>query len=435
MLKYVLALRIGFRRFVCRSAGIAGLAFLVLLGLAPIPVPIIGAAAAAAQDRDQDGVTDDADNCPDAANGAAQDAQADADGDSIGNACECGDASGDGHVDVLDARLIDRCSQGDFACPALCDASGDGACTAADADLVRKLLVGILVKPELVCPARPQDSYSLPRARFLSPSSSAEEGEDADVRVRLGFTKPYTGDLVFEISGTADAGDGVPPGQCWRPFGENLRCRVSGVENAYEAEVRVVLLDDLELEELESLSLRLESDHPGVGYELLDGAEHIVQIADDDAVWDGMFVSEEQQLAFTMEVRRQGEQVNALLLPRAGGLLSDAASGPLPVALSQSDSLFQASVSGIAISGARTPSGSAAEVDLVLHATPSTGQLGRGQIVGDVALGSSSALVLRVVGQPHLTRTLAGSFVLNRRPPKPNTTPVELVTLPGGGAQ
>ena len=130
---------------------------------------------AAVQDSDDDNIPDDGDgsgtagdapctggatescddNCPTTANSD----QADQDGDGIGSACECGDASGDGRVDTIDARLIQRCAVGDITDPAictgLCDVTGEGTCDTIDARLIQRLVVGDLSKADLTCAQRP----------------------------------------------------------------------------------------------------------------------------------------------------------------------------------------------------------------------------------------------------------------------------------------
>jgi hypothetical protein len=98
-------------------------------------------------DADGDGVPDAADNCTDTAN-----SQADFGGvgftslpDEIGNACQCGDVSGDGTVTSADAlrirrSLLDPPTAG-LERPDLCDVDGDGECTLADAETIRGALL------------------------------------------------------------------------------------------------------------------------------------------------------------------------------------------------------------------------------------------------------------------------------------------------------
>jgi hypothetical protein len=107
--------------------------------------------AAVALDLDSDGVPENLDNCQLVANPD----QSDADQDGVGDACECGDVSGDGLVNSTDARLIQRCTGGDFECPALCDVTGEGICDLDDAQIVQGYVVGKLPKLELRCAQRP----------------------------------------------------------------------------------------------------------------------------------------------------------------------------------------------------------------------------------------------------------------------------------------
>lgn len=100
-----------------------------------------------ATDTDGDQVPDVVDNCRFVANAG----QADQDGDGRGDACECGDATGDGLVDSRDARAIQRCAIGAVPCAGLCDATGDGTCNAADARRVQRFAVGGLGKGDLAC--------------------------------------------------------------------------------------------------------------------------------------------------------------------------------------------------------------------------------------------------------------------------------------------
>lgn len=102
-------------------------------------------------DGDDDGLCDSDDPCPAFPSGST----ADSDGNGIGDECECGDASGDGRVRSIDARLIQRCTVGLIPCPELCDADGDDDCDAIDARLVQRAAVGLLSPADLACTRRP----------------------------------------------------------------------------------------------------------------------------------------------------------------------------------------------------------------------------------------------------------------------------------------
>ncbi|MFQ5698956.1 MAG: dockerin type I repeat-containing protein [Myxococcota bacterium] len=93
-------------------------------------------------DLDGDGSEDALDDCPLLANPG----QADAGGigasgpDGIGDACQCGDASGDGGVDALDLAAISDCLAGAIPCASLCDTNGDGLCDVSDVTAVQLVL-------------------------------------------------------------------------------------------------------------------------------------------------------------------------------------------------------------------------------------------------------------------------------------------------------
>jgi hypothetical protein len=79
-------------------------------------------------DADFDGISDDADACP----YFSDPLQADRDGNGRGDACECGDQSGDGRVDVRDLVAINGAIFDPARITPLCDANNDGLCNVAD---------------------------------------------------------------------------------------------------------------------------------------------------------------------------------------------------------------------------------------------------------------------------------------------------------------
>jgi hypothetical protein len=102
-------------------------------------------------DGDLDGVADGADNCPFEGNSNQEDRDSDLLGDlcdlcpdhpgggngdrdanGIGDVCECGDESGDGHVDVADLLAINLAIRDPAQASALCDTNDDRLCDVRD---------------------------------------------------------------------------------------------------------------------------------------------------------------------------------------------------------------------------------------------------------------------------------------------------------------
>jgi hypothetical protein len=78
--------------------------------------------------RDADAYGDVCDFCPD----YALFTNLDSDGNGIGNACECGDQTQDGRVDVLDLVEINLAIMGQVAVSPLCDTNDDRLCNISD---------------------------------------------------------------------------------------------------------------------------------------------------------------------------------------------------------------------------------------------------------------------------------------------------------------
>jgi hypothetical protein len=112
-------------------------------------------------DDDGDGVPNCLDNCRHEPNPGQSDVGgvgAAAPPDGIGDACQCGDVSGNGRVTTADATLVTRSllipPNATLARPDLCNVGGNAACTTADAViLTRSLLVPPTATPQPLCAA------------------------------------------------------------------------------------------------------------------------------------------------------------------------------------------------------------------------------------------------------------------------------------------
>jgi lysophospholipase L1-like esterase len=103
------------------------------------------ALAQTSNDFDGDGLANALDNCRFVANSGQLDSSAPADG--VGDVCTCGDTSGDGRVDLLDAVRLRRSLAGlplGVADPARCSVVGGSMdCDAADVTRLRQAFAGI----------------------------------------------------------------------------------------------------------------------------------------------------------------------------------------------------------------------------------------------------------------------------------------------------
>jgi hypothetical protein len=102
-------------------------------------------------DSDSDGFVDLADNCPFSPNGGQLDAGGIGAGsapDGIGDACQCGDVTGNGSITTADAVAVTRSllvpPTSVLSQPALCDVGGSAGCSTADAVIVTR---AVLVPP------------------------------------------------------------------------------------------------------------------------------------------------------------------------------------------------------------------------------------------------------------------------------------------------
>jgi uncharacterized protein (DUF1800 family) len=164
-----------------------------ILGAAALllAVPADRLAAQGCPDPDVDGVCSAADNCPLWPNAS----QANAGQSPAGDACECGDVSGDGLVSLVDVVVQSRSPVGlgpGIPTPDLhkCDIDGDGRCTILDPTALRSALVGRAALPGSACAdyARVYE-HVLSRAGF---------GPDAWSRARIASLGPaaYVGEQL-----------------------------------------------------------------------------------------------------------------------------------------------------------------------------------------------------------------------------------------------
>ncbi|MCB0338503.1 MAG: thrombospondin type 3 repeat-containing protein, partial [Bdellovibrionales bacterium] len=101
-------------------------------------------------DSDGDGVADINDNCPYKSNPLQRDSGGilSSTPDGIGDVCQCGDVTGNGIIDKLDLRAmqkaLDITKPDTLNAPELCNLSDEGTCGKEDATILRKILSSIV---------------------------------------------------------------------------------------------------------------------------------------------------------------------------------------------------------------------------------------------------------------------------------------------------
>ncbi|HXZ85772.1 MAG TPA: hypothetical protein VEI82_09800, partial [Myxococcota bacterium] len=117
-----------------------------------------GSLAAPGGDFDLDGIEDALDDCPVTSDASQADhgSVGSSAPDGIGDACQCGDPSGDGRVDASDVDVLRRFLAGalaSLAAPQKCDVGGSSACDLVDAVVLRRALAALPPGIANACPA------------------------------------------------------------------------------------------------------------------------------------------------------------------------------------------------------------------------------------------------------------------------------------------
>jgi hypothetical protein len=118
--------------------------------------------AAAEADTDGDGIPDAEDRCP----AFASADQKDSDGDGIGDVCQCGDANGDGRVNVSDIVAAKEMIDGKTAVSPLCDADQSGSCDSNDIGVLNAAIFGSCAPVCARHPGPPAGKTACPKAAF-----------------------------------------------------------------------------------------------------------------------------------------------------------------------------------------------------------------------------------------------------------------------------
>lgn len=238
-------------------------------------------------------------------------------------------------------------------------------------------------------------------------STALQVTEGGVVSPTITFSAPYHGIVRYTISGTAAAGDIV------QLTGEIF-------VNGTSATIPVTALDNQSIGNLRYLTLTLQA---GPGLQLGAGSATTITIDENDADWQGTFVTGGASVAFVLQIQEANGARTASLKGTGPGLFPTT---EVPAALLFSTSQFAASVEDMPVAASATLLNEPMNLSLFLSAQNGIAD----QIVSATQVRGTGSLITTVPGRPILTRTNFGTFVLLKPPVKPSTNQVDLVTAP-----
>lgn len=242
-------------------------------------------------------------------------------------------------------------------------------------------------------------------AQFASPTVELEEGEGA-YNLFVTFSRAFTGTLNYTVEGPAGGSVGPLAGSVT-------------VNNATTAKIVLQLGDNLTVDELSFLSLII---NPGGGLGAGPNSQALITIRDNDALWDGGFVGDGLEFAFKYRRTRSGGIQQAALISDGNGLIP---AGDYPAQLGASGQPFPATIN-LGLPASASALSLASTLSLVFEVQPGVGD----DLLTEDEVQGSATLTSTYAGKAHLNSTRSGRFILQRPPPAPSTSEVELVNNP-----
>jgi hypothetical protein len=240
---------------------------------------------------------------------------------------------------------------------------------------------------------------------FVSTAFQVTEG--GMVSPTITFSAPLFGIVRYTVSGTAASGDYV-----------SLSGEV--FVNGTTATIPVSFLDNKSIGQLRYLTLTLQA---GPGYRLGASSQTTITIDENDAEWQGSFITGEATLGFVLKIQESNGVKMASLKSDGFGFFP---TNEIPAALLSTNNEFATTVGDIPISAGATLLNEPMSLSLFLGATNRM----TNQSVSLTSVQGVGTLLSAVPAKPHLNTTNVGTFLLLRPPVKPSTNQVELVNAP-----
>ncbi|MEQ8818791.1 MAG: hypothetical protein RLY93_00995 [Sumerlaeia bacterium] len=249
---------------------------------------------------------------------------------------------------------------------------------------------------------------------FAQSDSVFDEGAGT-VTIPILLGAPWNGTLNYTIGGSATEGGDFAGGA--------RTVAISGDR----ALLTIPLLDDRDVEANETIVITMEPT--GLGNPALRApAIHTVQIADNDAIWEGVLQSDFARLPVTLEIVEDASGVSGHVMSDGGGPLPEGTYGLATIRRSNDSFFAESEPIPMGATGTRF-GGASFNRTLSFEVDPDTRDLDA--ILPGFLQGRFEDRVTAVeANRAYLNRTITGQFVLQRRTPVvPVETPV-LETLP-----
>ncbi len=240
---------------------------------------------------------------------------------------------------------------------------------------------------------------------FSTTAFQVEEGQSTNLVLTL--NQPFHGTIYYSVGGTATTGDYQP-----------LTGQV--MVNGTTATIPVDLTDNNQIGRLKYLTLRLED---GAGYQLSNQREATLTIDENDADWQGSFMTDGAAVGFVLSIRSLGGTTTATLRSEGFGFFP---TNDIPASVQFTADRFDASVSGIPVAADATLLNQPMNLSLVLSAMNGAPN----ESVTPTQVEGAGVLISDVPAKPFLSTTNQGTFLLFKPPVAPSTNEVQLTSAP-----
>ena len=264
-----------------------------------------------------------------------------------------------------------------------------------------------------------RDIELIPKAAFESYTSRTTEGSET-ASVTVSFSRAFTGTLHYSLGTVTTATEGVD-------F-VSLSGAVS--VNGTSADISVPLVDDLDLEAMETVELVLEE---GTGYEIGTRSNHTLYIDENDSTWHGTMALQQRAMGFAITIRRDGSTSEADLRGDDTGMIPepDAPAAGWPVRnLVISANSFMARIENISVPQEQT---SRLGTTFTRSLTFATAQ-GKDDTILDTQSEIEGNITMTLVPDSaafaHLERTVSGTFHMVKAPVQSNVPEAALHEAP-----